>query len=154
MRTMRETITSGKKISFSRISDLFLSREREMEFTSRILNISPGNPRLLRMIPGTPISFFILQGDSMQPAYQDGDLIVAEPARDVKIGEVIVFQEPCHNKIIIHRVIHQDSLGYITHGDANSGPDLYPVPYDATQGKVWIRIPKIGHVIQFIQRWR
>ena len=153
MRTMRETITSGKKMSFLRISGIFLSKEREMEFRSRILNISPGNTRLLRMIPGTPISFFILQGDSMQPAYQDGDLIVAEPARDVKIGDVIVFQEPCYNNIIIHRVIHQDYMGYLTKGDANSVHDSDPVLHDATQGKVWIRIPKIGRVIKFIQRW-
>lgn len=152
MRTMRETITSGKKISFSRISDLFLSREREMEFTSRILNISPGNPRLLRMIPGTPISFFILQGDSMQPAYQDGDLIVAEPARDVKIGDVIVFQERRRKNIIIHRVIHKDYMGYLTKGDANSVHDSDPVLHDTALGKVWIRIPKIGHLIRLIQK--
>lgn len=153
-RIMKDKTFSGDGKSYIRTADLFIVKEQLLKSFSRYLNSISSPINMGGMIPGIPVSLFILFGDSIIPNYHEGDLILTQPAREVKTGDVIVFQEQIQNKIIIHRVIRQGCKGYITQGDANSAPDLNPVPYSTLLGKVVIRIPNVGKIIKILQRVR
>ncbi|AXG10283.1 signal peptidase I [Haloplanus rubicundus] len=106
---------------------------------------------------GAEASYVVLTA-SMTPAIAPGDVVIVDsvPARDIAVGDVIVFEQRAGDAIpITHRVIGVErSAGappaFQTKGDANEDADLTPVTPDRVIGRVVFSIPLIGHVIQFV----
>ena len=106
----------------------------------------------------------VVVGDSMEPTYSDGDLIlvsVTEPQEttDIAVGEVVVIDVPERTQqqhgfpdSIVHRVTevnHEDGT-FETAGD-NSGPDPFAtVPADV-DGEVITSVPAVGNLFRFLQ---
>jgi signal peptidase len=116
-------------------------------------------PFVVYAVPATvggEASYVVLTA-SMTPAIAPGDVVVVDgvPARDVAVGDVIVFEQRTGDPIpITHRVIAVDRPAdappeFRTKGDANEDADLTPVTPDRLVGRVTFTIPLIGHVIQF-----
>jgi len=101
-----------------------------------------------------PIIISIICGESMFPIFRDGDLIVARRCNTFQKGDVVILREPMTNFLIIHRIIQNDPQRITTKGDANLCQDPNPVKSDKILGKVCVRIPKIGMLIQIIPRMR
>ncbi|AZH25396.1 signal peptidase I [Haloplanus aerogenes] len=117
-------------------------------------------PFVVYAVPATvggEASYVVLTA-SMTPAIAPGDVVVVDavPARDVRVGDVIVFEQQAGDSIpITHRVIAVDRPAdappeFRTKGDANEDADLSPVTPDRLVGRVMLTIPLIGHVIQFV----
>jgi len=106
---------------------------------------------------GAEASYVVLTA-SMTPAIAPGDVVIVDavPARDVRVGDVIVFEQQAGDPIpITHRVIAVDRPvdappEFRTKGDANEDADLTPVTPDRLVGRVAFTIPLIGHVVQFV----
>lgn len=99
-------------------------------------------------------AFVILTG-SMSPSIEPGDLVIVKdiPANEIKIDDVITFGSNKDN-ITTHRVkeiINDDSLKFITQGDANNIQDASPVEFRNVLGKVIRVIPNVGTSIKYIQ---
>jgi signal peptidase I len=90
-----------------------------------------------------------------------GDLIVVEGInpKDIyaapfnpngKSGDIIIFNNPATNELIVHRAIRMFSNDTVkTQGDGNNAPGPPQdgnVAYDQIIGKVVLRIPWIGHL--------
>ncbi|MGC9071172.1 MAG: signal peptidase I [Acidilobus sp.] len=84
----------------------------------------------------TPLTVVVVDGRSMLPTLQSGDLVfvVKVPPSDIRVGDVIVYRFtgnfygiPLNNVLIIHRVIdiyyHNGTLCFVTKGDNNQLPD-------------------------------
>jgi signal peptidase len=90
----------------------------------------------------------------MEPAIGTGSVVfVAEvPADQVQEQDVITYRDD-GGHLITHRVIekHQadDSLRFVTKGDANDAPDGEPVYRGDLVGTVLFSIPLIGYVVAF-----
>jgi signal peptidase len=106
---------------------------------------------------GAEASYVVLTA-SMTPAIAPGDVVIVDsvPARDVAVGDVIVFERWTGDAVpITHRVIGVERTAgappaFQTKGDANEDADLNPVTPDRLIGRVVFSIPLIGHVIQFV----
>ena len=106
---------------------------------------------------GAEASYVVLTA-SMTPAIAPGDVVIVDsvPARDVAVGDVIVFEQRAGDPIpITHRVIDVERPAdgppsFRTKGDANEDADLSSVTPDRVIGRVVFTIPLIGHVIQFV----
>lgn len=102
----------------------------QLWFTSGILGVAP----------------FVVQGTSMLPAYQTGDLLIArrvEPAT-LAVGDVIVFR--VGSRDVVHRIVAIDDAHgrwFTTRGDNNPSNDE-PVPAAAVRGLVVLRVPHAG----------
>lgn len=85
---------------------------------------------LLGGLVGRPILLAAVPTGSMVPVLRPGDLIVVLPYLGAKlqVGDIVVFRTEKDTGWIVHRIVGGDSAqGFTTRGDANPGPDPYPV---------------------------
>lgn len=101
----------------------------------------------------------IVLTDSMYPEIHSGDLIIChtEGPENVKVGDIIAFFDPAGNgtSVVTHRVLEvnetEDSVEWVTQGDANNAADAMPVPASKLVGVYQSRIPNLGNVVMFMQ---
>ncbi|MCD6310561.1 MAG: signal peptidase I [Candidatus Eremiobacteraeota bacterium] len=79
----------------------------------------------------------VVNGNSMAPALKNGDWVRIRKTKDIKTGDVILFERSGGR--FLHRVVRilktKKGIFYITKGDNSPHLDL-PVPADAVAGKV------------------
>jgi signal peptidase len=106
---------------------------------------------LISVIMGTS-PFFFVQGISMHPTLENGDLIVIDrtPFDNLKIGDIIIYNkpemypEPVVHKIIKITFINQEEFLF-TKGDNNQFQDPLPISRNEYKAKyIGIRIPYAG----------
>lgn len=87
--------------------------------------------------------------------FTKGDIIVVVGAKNVKVGDVIIFVAGQTNPII-HRVVNIDSFGkYTTKGDNNLGLLSYEKSISSEQvvGKAVLKVPFLGWVKLIFFDW-
>lgn len=99
--------------------------------------------------------FFYVEGPSMHPTLENGDLIIIDRTSfdNLKINDIIIFNSPVYNFRIVHRIIDiRSSSGervLITQGDNNHVPDPSFVQEKNYVAKyIGIRIPYAGFLGQ------
>jgi signal peptidase len=107
-------------------------------------------PRAVGITP-----FTVLTG-SMQPAFDPGDVVLSERRSplDVRPGEVVTFHDPSRDgELVTHRVEsmrrNDAMMSFVTKGDANDVAERWSVPVDGTIGRAVLRVPDVGHVLQW-----
>ncbi|MDD5402222.1 MAG: signal peptidase I [Dehalococcoidales bacterium] len=107
---------------------------------------------VIYLIPG--YGLYIVKSDSMKPAFQAGDLIIAVPPNStlggpIETGSIIAYNTD--SGLVTHRVIEQNFFSVKTKGDANNAPDPYSVAISDIQGVHLLSIPKLGYAAGFVQ---
>lgn len=87
---------------------------------------------------------------SMEPTLHVNDLIVAVKSKNLKEGDIIVFQTG--GTATIHRLIEYDEENgvMVTKGDANNTEDE-PITLSKVKGKYLFKIPFVGIAIRYLQ---
>ena len=115
----------------------------------------------LQVYFGTPNPFYVVSSGSMYPQLAMYDIIVVTghaSFEDVKVGDIIVFDQPKdHKKVIVHRavaVVDDDPKTLRTKGDNNQasipGTD-FPITEEEYIGTVVHLIPQVGYVTKILQ---
>lgn len=80
--------------------------------------------------------------------FRIGDIFVLRKAVDIKIGDVIVYNNKVNNAPIIHRVVDIKDGYYATKGDHNSDMFFFEekIAKEQIYGKVLLKIPYLGWV--------
>lgn len=107
-------------------------------------------PKLLSKVLRTPYPMATITSGSMWPALRVDDLILMQgvSGKDVKIGEIIVYQNASQG-FTIHRLIRKEEGQLVTRGDANEAEDQ-PIAEADVIGRIltigiWpVRIPYLG----------
>lgn len=98
---------------------------------------------------GGVTGYVIVAGNSMQPTYQTGDLVITRSTPTYEVGDVVAFRIPDDGTgsrpVVIHRIIEGDTTeGYVLQGDNNDHRDLWrPLPQDVL-GRAWLHLPHGG----------
>ena len=99
-----------------------------------------------------PVSFYLVQSGSMEPAINTGDLVVVKSQPTYQDREVITFYDADH-RVVTHRIMKTEEVSgsqvFTTKGDANEAPDTDAVTQDQVLGKVVMVLPKMGFVVSF-----
>ncbi len=102
------------------------------------------------------IMFAVVEGKSMEPLLQTGDLVlvVKTSPNDIHVGDIVVYKRP-GGELVIHRVLKIDKAGneylYFIKGDNNPLPDG-DIPYSWILGKVVgingnvFKVPVLGYL--------
>jgi signal peptidase I len=103
-----------------------------------------------------------VDGTSMLPTLEGGDLVVVQPAQlsDLKVGDIIVYNNLCstEGESVIHRVISITPQGLITKGDNNPSPDqdsgiaVGPITQQCLVGRVVFVVPYVELLAYYIDQ--
>ncbi len=100
---------------------------------------------------GGRASYVIVNGSSMEPVYQRGDLVIVSTAQSYGIGDIITYRHPDIGQII-HRIVEEKDDGrFVTKGDNNSWLDPYLPSHADVVGMSWIHVPSAGKLIGWLK---
>ena len=86
----------------------------------------------------------IVSGESMEPTYYTGDLVVSR-CGDVAVGDVVVYHPPdVGGARVIHRVVDGDADGWVVQGDNNDFLDPWRPTADDIIGRAVLHLPQVG----------
>ncbi|MFP5352721.1 MAG: signal peptidase I [Actinomycetota bacterium] len=93
---------------------------------------------------GGSAAYVITHGNSMEPEYTAGDLVILRKAGAYRKGEIIGFHSKALDRTILHRIHSLDGGVIITKGDNNGWLDSdRPTSADVI-GKAWLHLPGVG----------
>jgi len=107
----------------------------------------------MRFSLSTSVPLVVVASGSMRPTLQVGDLVIVQgvPASKIKVGDIIVFNQPGETTNTIHRVVAIETLTngtieFRTKGDANPTDDPNWTPEQNVKGRVLYHIPYLGYL--------
>ena len=101
---------------------------------------------------GGMASYVIVIGNSMEPGFYIGDLVITHQEPAYQIGDAIVYRNLELNSFVFHRIISQSMDRYTLKGDNNSWLDTYQPSREEVLGKLWLHVPRGGVYIQKIRK--
>ena len=99
---------------------------------------------------GGQVAYVIVNGNSMEPLYQQGDLVIVHRAAEYQLGDIITYRHPDIGPVI-HRIIGLQGDNYLLKGDHNSWTDSFLPSKANIVGKAWIHIPAVGKVFGYLR---
>jgi len=92
----------------------------------------------------------------MEPTIPVGAIVVVRKAESYVVDNVITYQRLGEESATTHRIVKDEIVDgefrYTVQGDANNAPDVAPVAHNEVRGKVWVSIPYLGFILDFIQQ--
>jgi signal peptidase I len=105
---------------------------------------------------GGNAGYVLVSGQSMEPRYHTGDLVLVEKQHSYHAGQLIAYRvpkgDPMAGAQVIHRIIGGDAKhGFIVRGDNRTAPDVWrPKPQDIVGAKA-LRLPNAIVVLQYLR---
>lgn len=101
---------------------------------------------------GGMASYVIVIGNSMEPGFHVGDLVITHEEPVYEVGDAVVYRNRELENFVFHRIIAKKEGRFTLKGDNNSWTDTYQPSEDEIVGKLWLYIPRGGRVIQAIRQ--
>ena len=95
---------------------------------------------------GGQTAYVILTGNSMEPDFKIGDLVVTRKSPSYQIDQRVVYDNP-RVGFVFHRIIGRIKDEFILKGDFNDWIDSYQPTENEIVGKFWFYIPGGGNII-------
>jgi signal peptidase I len=96
-------------------------------------------------------SYIIVIGNSMEPGFHIGDLVILHEEARYEVGDAVVYRNLELESYVFHRIIEQRLGRFILKGDNNAWTDAYQPTHGEVLGKLWLRIPNGGSIIRWIR---
>jgi signal peptidase I len=96
-------------------------------------------------------SYIMVIGNSMEPNFHIGDLVIVHEQPTYQVGDAIVYRNLELKNFVFHRIISQQLGRYTLKGDNNSWMDAYEPSQGEVIGKLWLHVPHGGTAIQKIR---
>ncbi len=101
---------------------------------------------------GGTASYVTVQGRSMLPNIEPGDLVMLVHRGDYHVGDVIAYKaQNMAGAVIIHRIIETNGGRFTTKGDNNDFIDAYRPTPDDVLGQQRLRVPNGASVIDILR---
>lgn len=94
----------------------------------------------------------LVDGQSMRPAFNPGDLVVGVRPTSLRRGDVVLFHERSQERYVIHRIVEVRGRDMITRGDNNPPAVTETVTPERIEARVVLRMPWIGRGILWMQQ--
>ena len=100
---------------------------------------------------GGMASYVIVIGNSMEPNFHIGDLVITHQEPIYQIGDAVVYRNLELSSFVFHRIISQELERYTLKGDNNLWTDTYQPSREEVLGKLWLHVPHGGVYVQKIR---
>jgi signal peptidase I len=111
-------------------------------------------------VPGG-IKFYNVMSGSMEPAISAGSVVTVKPVNSYEVGDIITYKSELYRELqnppvtTTHRIyrLHEtiDGIRYETKGDANDGADNNRLSEDLIVGKVILKVPLLGNLLEYVK---
>ncbi|MGD2253784.1 MAG: signal peptidase I [Anaerolineales bacterium] len=99
---------------------------------------------------GGSAGYVTISGNSMEPQFRKGDLVIVRRAKLYHVGEIVVYDSPIMGTVI-HRIVDTTADGFLLKGDNNDWTDSYRPSPEEIIGRYWLRIPSGGNVVKSLR---
>jgi signal peptidase I len=100
---------------------------------------------------GGMASYIVVIGNSMEPRFHIGDLVITHKEAEYQIGDAVVYKNQELKNFVFHRIITEERGTFTLQGDNNSWTDTYQPSQAEIIGKLWLHLPKGGVYIQTLR---
>ena len=101
---------------------------------------------------GGQVTYVIVDGNSMEPKFHFGDLVLVRKQGTYQIGDAVTYQNAELGRFVFHRIVDVQLDRFILQGDHNTWLDGYQPNQSEIIGKLWIHIPILGTAIQWARQ--
>ena len=107
---------------------------------------------------GGKSELLVVHGDSMEPAFANGDIVLVRSRDSYHVGDSVVFRVPrgpAEGMRVVHRITAIDAAtgALTTRGDNRLTDDHFGITVDDVDGRVVLHIPWAGQVLFIVSRW-
>lgn len=95
--------------------------------------------------------YAIVDGSSMEPALERGDLALLRQRASYDVGDVVGYRSAELDRIVLHRIVGRDGDRYVMKGDANDFRDGERPAADQVVGRLWVAVPVAGSVLAWLR---
>ena len=95
---------------------------------------------------GGQAAYVIVNGNSMEPLYHRGDLVIIRAQPSYQVGDIVTYRHPQIGPVI-HRIIGREVERFVFKGDHNDFIDPYRPIRSELIGKSWIYLPSVGAIL-------
>lgn len=95
---------------------------------------------------GGQVGYVIINGNSMEPEFQLGDLIITRAQNAFELNDRVVYEHP-QVGFVFHRIVGQEGETFTLKGDNNNWMDSYHPLQEEIIGRYWFAISGGGNVI-------
>ncbi len=99
---------------------------------------------------GGQASFVIINGNSMEPGYHRGDLVIVRTVESYQVGDIVAYRDPDIGPVI-HRIVEEKDDRFVLQGDNNSWLDSYLPTQSEIIGKSFIHTPSAGKLLEWMR---
>lgn len=100
---------------------------------------------------GGAAAYVIIDGNSMEPVYQTGDLVIVRREASYSVGDIVTYYNLDLKQNVIHRIVGIEADHYIFQGDHNAWLDDDQPTFDRLIGKAWLHLPGVGRWLSKLQ---
>jgi signal peptidase I len=107
---------------------------------------------------GGSSELLVVHGDSMEPTFDHGDIVLVRSSGHYDVGDTVAFRVPsgpAEGMRVVHRIVALDATTgrLTTRGDNRATNDHFEITALDVDGRVLVRIPWAGHVLFVMSRW-
>jgi signal peptidase I len=100
---------------------------------------------------GGGASYVMIDGNSMEPTFHTGDLVILAKASVYNVGDIVAYKDLKLDAHIIHRIIGIQDERFIMKGDNNGWIDSTHPLQSEVLGKKYLYLPKLGKWVKWIR---
>jgi signal peptidase I len=106
---------------------------------------------------GGAVTYLVIRGNSMEPTYHGGDLVLVRAGDRYAAGDIVAYRVPAGDigagHVVIHRISGGDgATGYLLRGDNNPSVDPWMPRSGDIVGRAWVVLPGVGRPLTFIHQ--
>jgi signal peptidase len=105
---------------------------------------------------GGSAGYILVSGQSMEPLYHTGDLILVERSSTYAVGDIIAYRvpkgDPMAGAQVIHRIVGGNATrGFVVQGDNRTAPDVWHPKQVNVVGAAQLRIPDGAITLRYVR---
>lgn len=99
-------------------------------------------------------SLLVIATPSMTGSVDAGDAIIIKKSATYEVGDVITYFPAGESVSVTHRIVRIEGEKYYAKGDANEAEDPDPIFSTQIAGKMTVRLPNLGIIIEWLRTWQ
>jgi signal peptidase I len=101
---------------------------------------------------GGRTSYALIDGVSMNPGLERGDLAVVRKRASYEVGDAVLYDNAQIGRKVLHRIVRVDGDRFVLKGDNNDYLDAYRPEPGEIRGTLWFNVAGLGALVEWLRQ--